>query len=139
MTPIKHRPLCTDSPTQRGWSMSALLVMLTTATSAMAQEAPTDARRPPAPTSVTTPGETTASPAAPITARTWLDLQASGSLASPSKQTLNGPAMSRIYQRFLLQLSGKDKAAGDASTETDANGKGGASDDLVKGLSASKP
>jgi hypothetical protein len=76
-----------------------------------------------------------------ITARSWLQAQAGGTLAGPHKQTLNGPAMSRIYQRLLKQLSGKGGGSGDAGTasDSDSEAKDNPASDLLKSLSGTKP
>lgn len=61
---------------------------------------------------------TGASTPAAITAKTWLNLQASGQYASPIRQTLSGEALDRIHRKFLNQLSATDtsnKSAGNAS------------------------
>jgi hypothetical protein len=139
MTPTEHSPSRTDSQTRHGLPMVALLFILATATSAMAQDAQIDARRHQVAGRAFNPGDSTEGAAPSTTARTWLDTQASGAMASPHKQTLNGPAMSRVYQRLLQQLSGKGNASGDATTDTDADSKNNPASDLLKGLSALKP
>lgn len=82
-----------------------------------------------------------AAPASPVTARTWLNAQSSGSQASPQKQTLSGPIMSGVYQKMRKQLSGsKGSTEAGASTDNDASGdKDSPSGDLGKVLGNTKP
>jgi Protein of unknown function (DUF3613) len=59
----------------------------------------------------------------PVTVRTWLNAQSSGSQASPRKQTLSGPIMSGIYQKMRKQLSsGKGSPEASSPTDNDASG-----------------
>jgi hypothetical protein len=139
MTPIEHRPSRTNCHAPLGLATVALLVTLVTATSAMAQDAQIDARRRQAAVRAINPGESTEAAAPSITARTWLDTQASGAMASPNKQTLNGPVMSRVYQRLLQQLSGKGGASGEAVSDADPDSKGNAAGEMLKNLGGLKP
>jgi hypothetical protein len=143
MTPNKHSPSRNGSQIQHRLALVTLLFTLATATSALAQDAQTETRRHQTAVHAVTPAESAAAVAptatASITARTWLDTQASGSMASPHKQTLNGPIMSRVYQHLLKQLSGKGNASGDANAESDSDNKNNAAGDLLKGLGDLKP
>jgi hypothetical protein len=60
-------------------------------------------------------------------------------MASPNKQTLNGPVMSRVYQRLLQQLSGKGGASGEAVSDADPDSKGNAAGEMLKNLGGLKP
>ena len=87
---------------------------------------------------------TAAPPEAPpaVTARTWLNAQASGTQASAHKQTLSGPIMGGVYQKMRKQLaSGKDSGEASASSEDDntADTKGNPLGDLSKVLGNTKP
>lgn len=130
--------------THRVGLILSLLGALSASPWAMAQDAQVEARRHVVPPTATTAAPISPAPEGPIStnARFWLDTQASGTLASPHKQTLNGPAMSRVYQRLLRQLSGKSQGAGDSTesaSDADADSKSNPAGDLLKGLSALKP
>lgn len=106
----------------RTWAMLALISLMAASSAACAQDASAAPREP-----------------SPIDARLWLDMQASGSLASKNKQTLNGPAMSRVYQKFLKQMGAKGADEAGASGESGSDGKDNAASDLMKSLSSTKP
>jgi Protein of unknown function (DUF3613) len=77
----------------------------------------------------------------PVTARTWLNAQSSGSQASPHKQTLSGPIMSGVYQKMRKQLSsGKGNSEAGSSASNDASGnKDNPLGDLGQVLGNTKP
>jgi len=107
----------------------------------MAQDAQIDARRHQAGARNLTFLENSEVKAPPITARTWLGHQASGTMASSHKQTLGGPIMSSVYQKMRKQLSGgKSSTEAGASTENETSGdKDNALGDLGKALGNAKP
>lgn len=134
----------------RALTVLGLLGCLASAHTAMAQDAQVEARRHRVVTHTgnSAEGMDAANANAALAAkgstntRTWLDAQASGTQASSHRQTLNGPAMSRVYQRLLTQLGGKGQGAeggGDASSDLDADTKSNPASDLLKGLGALKP
>ena len=71
-----------------------------TAESEPADGAPTDAEKRPAPDIAN--GQAT---------HNWLKAQDAGAHASKYKQTLSGPAMSRVYKRYLDSFDGNGNAA----------------------------
>ncbi len=70
---------------------------------------------------------------APVTARTWLNAQTSGTLASPHQQKLSGPVMTLVHQKLLRQL-GSGKTSGAGSTGNGGDSKDKSSGDLSKAL-----
>jgi hypothetical protein len=136
------------------WSMLALVAFMAASATAHAQDAakndPVSGLKTPS-SSTTQLGAQVSSPkdsqeasdthseqAAP-NARLWLNTQANNTMGSKNKQTLYGPVMSRVYQKFLKQLGSTGSEQAGTSGESGSESKDNPVNDLMKSLSGTKP
>jgi hypothetical protein len=139
--PLTPQPAAPRHATAWITFLCALTASMTTSMAACAQGGPAATREGDLTHTEPVASVTDTRPLDATTARSWLQAQAGGTMATPNKQTLNGPAMSRIYQRLLKQLSGKGGGSGDAGAapDSDAEAKDNPASDLLKSLSGAKP
>lgn len=86
--------MMTSTPSYPGFVSAAVLLMLLCALPLHALAASSEETAPP-------PDSSEIQPAT----KAWLDLQSSGEAASDQSQTLSGPAMDRIHERYLKNFT----------------------------------